>query len=49
MFDADFVATMAAMGQDPSPALRLDEAVKAYADDIKLYQGIAKSINLQAQ
>jgi tripartite-type tricarboxylate transporter receptor subunit TctC len=49
MFDADFVTTMAAMGQEPSPALRLEEAGKAYADDIKLYQGIAKSINLQAQ
>lgn len=49
MFDSEFVATMAAMGQDPSPALRLEDAGKAYADDIKLYQGIAKSINLQAQ
>ena len=49
MFDADFRTTMFAMGQDPSPALRLDEAAQAYADDIKLYQGIAKSIKLQAQ
>ena len=49
MFDSDFVATMAAMGQDPSPVLKLEDAGKAYADDIKLYQGIAKSINLQAQ
>lgn len=49
MFDADFRTTMIAMGQEPSPALRMDEAAKAYAEDIKLYQGIAKSINLQAQ
>lgn len=49
MFDTEFRNTMTAMGQDPSPALRLDEAAKAYADEVKVYQDIARSIQLQAQ
>lgn len=49
MFDADFRTTMTAMGQEVGEALRLDQTDQVYADDIKLYQGIAKSINLEAQ
>lgn len=49
MFDPDFRSTMVAMGQDVGEPLRLDEAAHTYADEIKRYQGIAKSINLQAQ
>ena len=49
MFDAELRSTLSAMGQELATPLRLDEAVKAQAQDIKLYQGIAQSINLQAQ
>ena len=49
MFDADFRTAMNAMGQEVGEALRLDQTDQVYADDIKLYQGIAKSINLEAQ
>ena len=49
MFDADFRNTMTAMGQDVGEALRLDQTTQVYADEVKLYQGIAKSIKLEAQ
>jgi tripartite-type tricarboxylate transporter receptor subunit TctC len=49
MFDPEFRTAMIAMGQEAGEPLRMDEAAKAYAEDIKLYQSIAKSINLQAQ
>ena len=49
MFDADLRSTLTAMGQELATPLRMDEAAKAQAQEIKLYQGIAKSINLQAQ
>jgi tripartite-type tricarboxylate transporter receptor subunit TctC len=49
MLDPDFRSTMFAMGQEVGDPLRLDEATRVYADAIKLYQGIAKAINLQAQ
>lgn len=49
MFDGELRSTLTAMGQELASPLRLDEAVKAYADEVRLYQGIAKSINLQAQ
>jgi tripartite-type tricarboxylate transporter receptor subunit TctC len=49
MFDADFRNTMTAMGQDVGEALRLDQTAQVYADEVKLYQGIAKSIKLEAQ
>ena len=49
MFDADFRNTMTAMGQEVGEALRLDQTDQVYAEEIKLYQGIAKSIQLEAQ
>ena len=49
MFDADFRNTMTAMGQDVGEALRLDQTAQVYTDEVKLYQGIAKSIKLEAQ
>ena len=49
MFDADFRNTMTAMGQEVGEALRLDQTDQVYADEVKLYQGIAKSIKLEAQ
>ena len=49
MFDADFRNTMTALGQDVGEALRLDQTDQIYADEVKLYQGIAKSIKLEAQ
>lgn len=49
MFDADFRNTMTAMGQEVGEALRLDQTDQIYADEVKLYQGIAKSIKLEAQ
>ena len=49
MFDADFRSTMTAMGQEVGEALRLDQTDQVYADEVKLYQGIAKSIKLEAQ
>jgi len=49
MFDADFRNTMTAMGQEVGDALRLDQTDQVYADEVKLYQGIAKSIKLEAQ
>jgi tripartite-type tricarboxylate transporter receptor subunit TctC len=49
MFDADLRSTLTAMGQELATPLRLDEAAKAQAQEIKLYQGIAQSIQLQAQ
>lgn len=49
MFDADFRTTMNAMGQEVGEPLRLEETDRTYAEDVRLYQGIAKAINLQAQ
>ncbi len=49
MFDPDFRSTMVAMGQEVGEPLRLEEATRVYADEVKRYQGIAKAINLQAQ
>ena len=49
MFDADFRTTMSQMGQDVGEPLRLEETASAYERDIQLYQGIARSIKLQAQ
>lgn len=49
MFDADFRNTMQAMGQEVGEPLRLDETNRVYAEEIRLYQGIAKAIKLQAQ
>jgi tripartite-type tricarboxylate transporter receptor subunit TctC len=49
MFDTDLRNTLTAMGQELATPLRLEETTKAQTDEIKLYQGIAKSINLQAQ
>lgn len=48
LFDAEFRSTLAALGQEASTPLRLDEGAKVYADEVKLYQGIARSIGLQA-
>ncbi len=49
MFDGELRNTLAAMGQELATPLRLDEAAKAYADEVRLYQGIAQSIKLSAQ
>jgi tripartite-type tricarboxylate transporter receptor subunit TctC len=49
MSDSELRSILTALGQELPTPLRLDEAAKAYADEIKLYQGIAKSINLQSQ
>lgn len=49
LFDADLRSTLQAQGQEPSEPLRLDEAAKAYAAEVKQYQDIAKTIKLQAQ
>ncbi len=49
MFDDDFRNTMTAMGQEVGEALRLEQTAQVYADEIKLYQGIAKAIKLEAQ
>jgi tripartite-type tricarboxylate transporter receptor subunit TctC len=49
MFDDDFRNTMTAMGQEVGDALRLDQTDQVYADEVKLYKGIANSIKLEAQ
>jgi tripartite-type tricarboxylate transporter receptor subunit TctC len=49
MSDSDLRSTLSALGQELPTPLRLDEAAKAYTEEIRLYQGIAKAINLQAQ
>ena len=49
LFDAELRSTLTALGQEMASPLRLDEASKVYADEVRLYQDIAKSINLQAQ
>jgi tripartite-type tricarboxylate transporter receptor subunit TctC len=49
LFDADLRNTLQAQGQEPAEPLRLDEAAKAYAAEVKQYQDIAKSIKLKAQ
>ena len=47
--DAEFRASMAALGQVTSPLQSLDVANKAFVDETAQYRAIAKSINLQAQ
>jgi tripartite-type tricarboxylate transporter receptor subunit TctC len=49
MFDSELRSTLIAIGQELATPLRLDDAAKVYADEIRLYQGIARAINLQAQ
>jgi len=49
MFDVDFRNTMTAMGQEVGEPLRLDQTDQVYTEEIKLYQGIAKTIQLEAQ
>jgi tripartite-type tricarboxylate transporter receptor subunit TctC len=49
MFDGELRTALTAMGQDLSEPLRLDEAAKVYAEDIKTYRDIAKAIGLKAQ
>lgn len=49
MFDGELRNTLTAMGQELATPLRLDEAAKAYADEVRLYQSIAQSIKLSAQ
>ena len=49
MFDTELRNTLTALGQELATPLRLDEAGKAFAEEVQLYQGIARSINLQAQ
>ena len=47
--DAEVKAGMLTLGQDISPLQTLQQADKAYADEIAQYRGIAKTINLQPQ
>lgn len=49
LFDAELRSTLTALGQEMATPLRLDEADKAFAEETRLYQGIAQSIKLQAQ
>lgn len=49
MFDGELRKTLTELGQELPVPLRIDETAKVYADEVKLYQGIAKSIHLQAQ
>ncbi|MEY5097538.1 MAG: hypothetical protein RJA36_257 [Pseudomonadota bacterium] len=49
LFDAELRNTLQAQGQEPSEPLRLDEAAKAYAAEVKQYQDIARTIKLKAQ
>ena len=49
LFDAELRNALVAQGQEPAEPLRLDEAAKAHAAEVKQYQDIAKSIKLQAQ
>lgn len=49
MFDSELRQTLTAMGQELATPLRLDETSKAYADEVSLYRGIAKSFKLSAQ
>ena len=49
MLDAEFKASIVALGQEISPLQSLDAASKAYTDEINEYRAIAKSINLQPQ
>lgn len=49
LFDAELRNALIAQGQEPSEPLRLDEAAKAYAAEVKQYQDIARTIKLQAQ
>lgn len=49
LFDTEVRNALTSMGQEMSPPLRLEDASQAYANEIRRYQGIAKSINLQAQ
>lgn len=47
--DAEFRASMVAMGQETSVLQSLEVANKAFVDETTQYRAIAKSINLQAQ
>ena len=47
--DAEFRASMVAMGQETSALQSLEVANKAFVDETTQYRAIAKSINLQAQ
>ncbi len=49
MADAEFKASIVALGQEMSPMQSLDAANKAFADETAQYRAIAKSINLQPQ
>ena len=49
MVDADFKASIVALGQEMSPLQSLDAANKAFADETAQYRTIAKAINLQPQ
>ena len=49
MADAEFKASIVALGQEMSPMQSLDAANKAFADETAQYRTIAKSINLQPQ
>jgi tripartite-type tricarboxylate transporter receptor subunit TctC len=47
--DPELRGALTALGQEVAAPLRLDEAGKSYADEIGLYQGIARSIKLSAE
>ena len=49
MADAEFKASIVALGQEISPPQSLDAASKAFTDEATQYRAIAKSINLQPQ
>jgi tripartite-type tricarboxylate transporter receptor subunit TctC len=47
--DAEFKASMVAMGQEVSALQSLEVANKAFVDETTQYRAIGKSINLQPQ
>jgi tripartite-type tricarboxylate transporter receptor subunit TctC len=49
MADAEFKASIVALGQEMSPLQSLEVANKAFVDETAQYRAIAKSINLQPQ
>lgn len=49
LFDTELRANLTALGMDMSPPLRIEDAAKLYAQEVRLYQGIARDIGLQAQ
>jgi tripartite-type tricarboxylate transporter receptor subunit TctC len=49
MADAEFKASIVALGQEMSPLQSLEAANKAFVDETAQYRAIAKSINLQPQ